>query len=157
MSETETKKQDQKPKTLLFTILLIIAAILFIIFFLILNESAKDFQFLDTKNGPLYEQVALAAVEWSKKGEIGIVVGATKPDTMKKFRDIVGDMPILLPGVGAQGGDIKRVVRECGSNPGSTIINSSRNIIYASKGHDFSNAARSSLENLRNIINTFRE
>lgn len=121
------------------------------------NDSAKDFQFLDTGEGTLYERVAKAAVEWAGEGEIGLVVGATKLETMRKIRDIVGDMPILVPGVGAQGGDIKEVVRECGGKPGLTIVNSSRGILYASKGADFPDAARLSLLDLRNKINQFRE
>ncbi len=120
------------------------------------NDSAKDFQFLETGEGALYERVAKAAVRWSGEGEIGLVVGATKPETMRRIRDIVGDMPILVPGVGAQGGDIETVVRECGGNPGLTIVNSSRDILYASKEPDFPDAARLSLLSLRNNINKFR-
>jgi len=121
------------------------------------NDSAKDFQFLDTGDGALYERVAKAAVEWACEGEVGLVVGATKSETMRKIRDIAGDMPILVPGVGAQGGDIEAVIKECGGEPGLTIVNSSRNILYASKEVDFSEAARLILLDLRNKINQFRE
>lgn len=121
------------------------------------NNSAKDFQFLDTDKGPLYERVARAAVEWSSEGEVGLVVGATKPETMRKIRDIAGDMPVLVPGVGAQGGDCETVVKECGGKPGLTIINSSRGILYASNGPDFPEAARLSLLHLRNTINQYRK
>ncbi len=121
------------------------------------NNSAKDFQFFDTGEGPLYERVARAAVDWSNEGEVGLVVGATKPETMIKIRDIAGDMPILVPGVGAQGGDCEAVVKECGGKPGLTIINSSRGILYASNGPDFPEAARSSLLHLRDTINKYRK
>ena len=84
-------------------------------------------------------------------------MGATRPEYMKRIRDIIGDMPVLVPGVGAQGGDIKTVVKECGGKTGSTVINSSRAILYASDGHDFSFAARESLLALRNEINSYRD
>ncbi len=121
------------------------------------NKTAQDFQMLETDGVPLYERVALAAAEWAKEGEIGLVMGASRPEAMRKIREIIGDMPILVPGVGVQGGDIESVVKECGGKPGMTIINSSRSILYSSKGEDFSEAARVSLLNLRNTINDLRE
>ena len=121
------------------------------------NPAAKDFQYLETDGIPLYERVARYAANWANEGEVGMVMGATKPEAMRKIRDIVGDMPILVPGVGAQGGDIETVVKECGGKPGLTIINSSRGILYASNGNDFSDAARLSLSNLRNTINNYRK
>ena len=120
------------------------------------NPSAEDFQMLDMGGIPLYEKVARAAVEWSQEGEIGLVVGATRPGYMKRIRSVVGDMPILVPGVGVQGGDIDTVVKECGGKPGETVINSSRAILYSSGGPDFSESAHASLLYLRNEINRFR-
>lgn len=120
------------------------------------NPSAKDFQMLDTGGSPLFEKVAETAVEWSREGEVGLVVGATWPGYMKKIRDIVGDMPILVPGVGAQGGDIGTVVQECGGKTGCTVINSTREILYASSGPDFDSAARKSCLHLRSEINRYR-
>ena len=120
------------------------------------NKTSQDFQILETDSIPLYERIAMAAAEWAKEGEIGLVMGATRPEAMRKIREITGDMPILVPGVGVQGGDIETVIKECGGNPGMTIINSSRGILYSSKGEDFSQAARLSLLKLRNIINGFR-
>jgi len=120
------------------------------------NPSAVDFQLLDTGDGFLYERVAKAAVEWSKEGEVGIVMGATRPEVMKRIRDIAGDMPILVPGIGAQGGDIESVIEHCGGIAGQTVINSSRGILYASNGADFADAARSSLVSLNNTINKYR-
>ena len=120
------------------------------------NPSAEDFQFLDTGDGTLYEHVARAAVTWSKEGEIGLVMGATRPEVMRKIRDIIGDMPVLVPGIGAQGGDLESVIANCGGSFGKTIINSSRGILYASQGYDFAEAARASLVELRNEINHYR-
>ena len=137
------------------------------------NPSAEDFQFLqmsienknnDKKYCALYEHVARKAVSWSKEGEIGLVMGATRPEVMRKIRDIVGDMPILVPGVGAQGGDLESVIAALspgltggsGGSYGRTIINSSRGILYASQGHDFAEAARANLVELRNEINRYR-
>ncbi|MBN1291121.1 MAG: orotidine-5'-phosphate decarboxylase [Candidatus Latescibacteria bacterium] len=120
------------------------------------NPSAGDFQLLDTGGQLLYERVAHAAVEWAKEGEIGLVIGATRPETMQKIRDIVEDMPILVPGIGAQGGSIMDVITNCGGKPGRTIINSSRSILYASHEKDYAEAARSSLEKLRLDINKNR-
>ncbi len=121
------------------------------------NVSAIDFQLLDTGGGMLYERVAQAAAEWAKYGEIGLVAGATKPEHMRRIRDIAPELPILVPGVGAQGGDIEAVVKECSGISGRTIINSSRGILYASEGPDFSEAAQRNLIELRDTINSYRE
>ncbi len=120
------------------------------------NPSAEDFQMSDTGNGLLFERVALAAAEWAKEGEVGLVIGATQPEYMKRIREIVGDMPILIPGVGAQGGDAAEVIKKCGGKPGITVISSSRGILYASGGTDFAEAARESLLDLRSEINSHR-
>ncbi len=121
------------------------------------NTSAADFQLMESNGVPLYEQVARAAVSWSQEGEVGLVVGGTNPGIMGKIRAIAPDLSLLVPGVGAQGGDIAAVVEECGGEPGFTVINSSRGILYASNGPDFAEAARASLEKLRTTINGFRE
>jgi orotidine-5'-phosphate decarboxylase len=112
------------------------------------NPGGSDLQFLNVSpNGePLYLHVAkLAATQWNLSGQIGLVVGATYPEEIAKVRAVVGEMPLLIPGIGAQGGDIKATV-EAGSIPGkpgtSMIINSSRAILYASSGNDFAQAAR---------------
>lgn len=119
------------------------------------NPSADDFQMLSSEGVPLYEHVATRAVAWSEEGDIGIVMGATRPEVMASIRNLVGDMPILVPGIGAQGGDLESVIRECDAWPGTTIINSSRGILYASGGEDFAEAARSACERLRGDINGF--
>ncbi|MDP2983825.1 MAG: orotidine-5'-phosphate decarboxylase [Candidatus Latescibacter sp.] len=121
------------------------------------NPSAGDFQTLDTGDGPLYERVARAAVEWAKEGEVGLVVGATRPEQLRRIREIASGLPILIPGIGAQGGEIEPVISSAGYRPGFTIINSSREILYASSGDDYAEAARKSLLNLRAAINRYRE
>jgi orotidine-5'-phosphate decarboxylase len=108
------------------------------------NPGGSDFQSLDIDGEPLYAHVARrAASEWSAIGECGLVVGATFPDELGTVRKIVGGMPILVPGVGAQGGDIAATVAAGATADGfGMVINSSRAILYASSGADFADAAR---------------
>jgi orotidine-5'-phosphate decarboxylase len=116
------------------------------------NPGGSDLQFLEvneqnsTAKELLYERVArLSASHWNKTGQLGLVVGATFPDEIAKVRSIVGDMPLLIPGIGAQGGDIPATIQAgtIKSAPGTgMIINSSRAILYASKDSDFADAAR---------------
>ena len=112
------------------------------------NPGGSDLQFLNVApNGePLYLHVAkLAAQQWNSPDQISLVVGATFPEEIAKVRAIVGDMPLLIPGIGAQGGDIDATVSagKITGKPGTgMIINSSRAILYASSGADFAEAAR---------------
>jgi orotidine-5'-phosphate decarboxylase len=112
------------------------------------NPGGSDLQFLNVSpNGePLYLHVAkLAAQQWNTSGQISLVVGATFPEEIAKVRAIVGEMPLLIPGIGAQGGDIDATVKAGGipNKPGAgMMINSSRAILYASSGNDFAEAAR---------------
>ena len=112
------------------------------------NPGGSDLQFLNVApNGePLYLHIAkLAAQEWNSSGQISLVVGATFPEEIAKVRAIVGDMPLLIPGIGAQGGDIDATVSagKISDKPGiGMIINSSRAILYASSGADNAEAAR---------------
>lgn len=97
------------------------------------NPGAIDLQDLQIDGKPLYMQVASkAANEWNKNKNILLVVGATYPGELKEIRGVIGDIPFLTPGIGAQGGDVKKAV-EAGTTPDGTgmIINSSRGIIYA--------------------------
>jgi orotidine-5'-phosphate decarboxylase len=108
------------------------------------NEGSDEFQNLHIGKKYLFEVVAEhVAHEWNKNGNCAIVVGATYPEELKNVRKIVGDMPILIPGIGSQGGDIKATV-QAGKNKinQGMIINSSRGIIYASSGKDFAEVAR---------------
>jgi orotidine-5'-phosphate decarboxylase len=112
------------------------------------NPGGSDLQFLNiAPNGePLYLHVAkLAAQQWNQSDQISLVVGATYPEEIAKVRAIVGEMPLLIPGIGAQGGDIDATVSagKIVGKPGTgMMINSSRAILYASSGTDFAEAAR---------------
>ena len=122
------------------------------------NAGAADFQSLrcETENGmrPLFEIVADKAAQWNKAGNIGLVVGATYPGELKTVRQAHPDMPFLIPGIGAQGGDLQLTLRYgLDTNRERTIINSSRQILYASRGKDFAEAARKAAQALRDQIN----
>jgi len=121
------------------------------------NPGGSDLQFLNVDSGePLYLHVAkLAAQKWNSSGQISLVVGATFPEEIAKVRAIVGDMPLLIPGIGAQGGDIDATVnagRIAGAPGTGMIINSSRAILYASSGADFAQAARAVAQSTRDAL-----
>jgi orotidine-5'-phosphate decarboxylase len=118
------------------------------------NPGSGDFQSLDIEGEPLYAHVARrAAAEWSTIGDCGLVVGATFPKELGAVRQIVGDMPLLVPGIGAQGGDIETAVAEGATADGfGMVINSSRAILYASSEKDFAEAAGNVAESTRDAI-----
>jgi orotidine-5'-phosphate decarboxylase len=124
------------------------------------NPGAMDFQSLSCKVGNghkmLFEIVAEKVNGWNKHGNLGLVVGATYPEELKLIRERYPEMPLLLPGVGAQGGELSLAVKY-GVDAGRqrTIINSSRQILYASKGKDFAAAARKAALEIRDRINDF--
>ncbi len=122
------------------------------------NAGAVDFQSLrceiENDHRPLFEVVALKAGQWNKSGNIGLVVGATYPEELRLIRQIQPDMPLLIPGIGAQGGDLALAVRYGVDVRGEkAIINSSRQIIYASREKDFARSARQAALTLRDQIN----
>lgn len=126
------------------------------------NPGGSDLQFLKVgqdKNGEkLYEHVArLAAEKWNADGQIGLVVGATFPAEIARVRALTGDMPLLVPGIGAQGGDVEATVKAGRTAAGAgLLINSSRAILYAGQDEDFASAARRAAEETRNAINQHR-
>lgn len=96
------------------------------------NPGAGEFQDLKVDGKPLYQVVAEHVKDWNKQGNLGVVVGATYPEELKIVRQIVGNLPILVPGIGAQGGDLKATIENgLDSNNQGLIINSSRGIIFA--------------------------
>ena len=119
------------------------------------NPGAVDFQSLvDAQGMPLYEAVARKANEWNVHGNIGLVVGATYPEELKRIRQLCPEMPLLIPGIGAQGGDLASAVKHGVDARGEkAIIVVSRQILYASAGKDFAEAARRSAQELRDRIN----
>ena len=123
------------------------------------NPGSAEFQDLeviapDGSKEVLYLRMARRSCEWNKDGNLGLVAGATAPAELKSIRQVCPDMPLLIPGVGAQGGDLEATVRYGVDAAGrNAIINSSRNIIYASSGPDYADAARRATERLRDAIN----
>ncbi len=119
------------------------------------NKGAADFQDIkDLRGMPLYETVAVKAAEWNSRGNIGLVVGATYPEELHKIRQLCPDMPLLIPGVGTQGGDLELAVKYGVDAHGEkAIINVSRQVLYASKGRDFAGAAGRKAEEIRSSIN----
>jgi orotidine-5'-phosphate decarboxylase len=122
------------------------------------NAGAQDFQDLHIEGQPLYLRVAeKVAREWNKNGNCMLVVGATWPEQMQRVRAVVGDMPLLVPGVGAQGGDVKALVTAGKTADGvGLVINSSRAVLYASSGDDFAQAARRVAQASKDEINLYR-
>jgi len=125
------------------------------------NPGARDLQDLPVGGRPLYQVVAeLAATRWNARGNCALVVGATYPRELAEVRRLVGDMPLLLPGVGAQGGDVAQAVQN-GQNQAGTglLVSSSRGILYSGQGAagaDFATAIRAAALALRDAVNASR-
>jgi orotidine-5'-phosphate decarboxylase len=127
------------------------------------NPGARDLQDLavrgtDGSERPLYQHVAeTVARDWNANGNCALVVGATYPQELADVRSRVGDLPLLVPGVGAQGGDVAAVVANGKATDGTGLmISSSRAILYAGSGADFADAARAATQTLRDEINRYR-
>ncbi len=122
------------------------------------NPGAADLQDLDVGGMPLYQHVAqIVARDWNSHGNCALVTGATWPEQLGEVRALVGEMPLLVPGIGAQGGDVEAVVRNGRSSNGSgLLISSSRAILYAGNGEGFADAARTATRELRDMINRHR-
>lgn len=127
------------------------------------NPSATDLQDLavqasDGSTRPLYQHLAeMVARDWNGNGNCALVVGATWPQQLREVRAIVGDMPVLVPGVGAQGGDVEAVVTNAmTADGGGLVVSSSRAILYASADDDFAEAAGAAARSLRDEINRHR-
>jgi orotidine-5'-phosphate decarboxylase len=124
------------------------------------NAGAVDFQSLpcEVNDGRhrLFEVVAEKVSQWNTYGNLGLVIGATYPEELKLMRQRYPDMPFLIPGIGAQGGELSEVISYgVDARRQRTIINSSRQILYASKGQDFAEAARQAALELRDQINQY--
>ncbi len=131
------------------------------------NPGGADLQDLELASGePLYERVAALADLWNEHGNVGLVVGATAPEELEEVRDIVPDVPFLVPGVGAQGGDAEAAVeyglaeREPGETPVG-LVNSSRGIIFAGESATdpdaYFDAAGDAAKRLKRRLNQYRE
>ena len=119
------------------------------------NPGGSDFQEIDYQGRPLYEHVVRTALAWEKpendgaKGSLGFVVGASDIEALRRIRTLAPDSPLLIPGVGAQGGNSSDVLEAIREGSGPVLVNSSRAILYASAGRDFDRAARQAAETLR--------
>ncbi len=127
------------------------------------NPGASEFQDLTLRSAdgteePLYLAVArTVARRWNTNGNCGLVVGATYPEQLQAVRQAVGDLPLLIPGIGAQGGDLAAVVNMGLDSQGAgLLISASRSVIFASSGVDFAEAARREAQRLRDEIEGLR-
>ena len=122
------------------------------------NPGGSDLQFLDVGGKKLYEHVAeIIARDWNTTGQCALVVGATFPGEIARVRELVGDMPLLVPGIGAQGGDVEATLKAGKTAAGTgLIINNSRAILYAGKSEDYAQASRQAALASRDLINQFR-
>jgi orotidine-5'-phosphate decarboxylase len=124
------------------------------------NPGGSDLQCMSVDGQPLYQHVArLVAEKWNRNGQCALVVGATFPHELAEVRAIVGQMPLLVPGVGAQGGDVAATVRAGKTADGAgMMINSSRAILYAAPqgSENFADAARRVALETRDAINLYR-
>jgi orotidine-5'-phosphate decarboxylase len=120
------------------------------------NPGGADLQDLELASGEqVYERVAALADLWNEHGNVGLVVGATTPEELAAVRESVPDIPFLVPGVGAQGGDAEAAVVH-GLADGVGLVNSSRGIIFAGEGEQFDRAAGEAAKRLRRRLNQFR-
>lgn len=122
------------------------------------NPSAVDFQDMIIDNVPLYQHIATKIKKWNTYGNCGAIVGATYPEELKIIRGILGEeIPLLIPGIGKQGGDLAAAVNYgTNANGELAIINSSRGILYARNDEKFADAARKKAFSLRDAINKCR-
>ena len=123
------------------------------------NKGAGEFQDLEIEGQPLYKIVAENVThKWNKNNNCLLVVGATYPQELEEVREIVGDMTLLIPGIGAQGGDLEKTFKAgVNSQKKGMMINSSRQIIFASSEKDFADKARLETEKLNQAINFLRK
>jgi orotidine-5'-phosphate decarboxylase len=122
------------------------------------NAGGNDLQMLDVGGERVFERVArLASSTWNRSGQLGLVVGATYPEELARVRALVGDLPLLVPGIGAQGGDIEASVQAGQTADGAgMVVNSSRAILYAGAGEDYADQARAVALATRDAINRHR-
>lgn len=120
------------------------------------NPGGADIQDLELAEGDqVYERIASLASVWNGNDNVGLVVGATAPDELEDVRELAPELPFLVPGVGAQGGDVEAAVTY-GLADGVGLVNSSRSVIFAGEGESFAEAARSEAKRLRRRLNEYR-
>jgi orotidine-5'-phosphate decarboxylase len=123
------------------------------------NKGSQDFQYLNIDSEPLYLRIARKVSEWNlRSGNCGLVVGATHPEDMGSIREVAPELPFLIPGIGAQGGNLKIAVQfGTDAASGCALINASRSILYASPDVDFAMAAEEAANKLKDEINQNRK
>lgn len=121
------------------------------------NPSAGDLQFLKPDAKPLFLHLAAKVKNWNKHGNLGLVVGATYPAQIREIRKEAPLLPFLIPGLGAQGGDLESAVKFGCQDKSIAVFNSSREIIYASSEKDFAEVARAKTIELKERINQVRK
>lgn len=120
------------------------------------NPGGADLQDAELESGEtVYERVADRAGEWNERGNVGLVVGATAPEELERVRERAPDLPFLVPGIGAQGGDAEAAI-EHGLASGVGLVNSSRGIIFAGEGESFAGAAGEAAKRLKRRLNEYR-
>lgn len=119
------------------------------------NKGSADFQLLESGEKKLYEQVIEKAQQWGTPENLMFVIGATHPQRFREIRSIAQEHFFLVPGVGAQGGDAEAVCREGKNNDFGLLINSARQIIYASKGEDFAQKAKEKAQETNQLLENF--
>ncbi|MFQ5606562.1 MAG: orotidine-5'-phosphate decarboxylase [Candidatus Zixiibacteriota bacterium] len=121
------------------------------------NPGSSDFQTLDCGGEPLFMRVCQKAGQWNTGGNVGLVVGATHPEHLSRIRAAAGKMPLLIPGIGAQGGALEKAVMDGTANfTRPALLNVSRSVLYASNGKDFAEKARENAEKTLRQVNALR-
>lgn len=121
------------------------------------NEGGKDFQFLKTDGKELYKHVLSKSSQWGSTENLMYVVGATRPEYLKEIREIIPDHFLLVPGIGAQGGDLEAVCKFGMNSSCGLIVNSARGIIYKSTGEDFADVANREAKALKQEMTVMME
>ena len=119
------------------------------------NKGSKDFQYLSADGKELYKNVLLKSKEWADSDKMMYVVGATHPEELGEIRKMMPESFLLVPGVGAQGGDLQAVAKYGLNDQIGLLVNSSRGIIYASNGEDFAERAAEEAEKLQKQMALF--
>ena len=116
------------------------------------NEGSTDFQLMESQGRKLYEEVIVKSQQWAGPDQLMFVIGATRSDTFSSIRKLAPENFFLVPGVGAQGGELREVAKNGMNAMCGLIVNSSRSIIYASNGEDFAVAARKEAAKVRAVM-----
>ncbi|MDF1696476.1 MAG: orotidine-5'-phosphate decarboxylase [Saprospiraceae bacterium] len=119
------------------------------------NKGSQDFQQLKSDGVPLYESVIRKSQSWGNPGNLMYVIGATHPESFKEIRELAKEYFFLVPGIGAQGGDLDGVVSNGANTECGLLINSSRGIIYAGNGENFAEDVRASALKLQEQLATY--